>query len=110
MKKYFIHISYYQAKNDLDRELQDHFRSLDQKIITEDVAEQFFQNEFDNICQLYKQSGRRSSLSEFSKVPALRLDRICFSIDNRQGKNMCIDLLPIYGEINGTDLSHTKSK
>lgn len=99
MKKYFIHITYYQAKNDLDRELQEHFRTLDHNLISEQDTEALLQGEFDKICQLFKQSGKRTSLADFDKSTPEYAGSIRYTVGNRQGTNMYIDLLPILGDL-----------
>jgi len=86
-------------KNSLDKALQEHFRTFNQRTITEEKVDSFFKEQFDHICQLYKESGGRSSKMEYQDITTGFGDCKRFSIECRNTTSMYISLSVIRGDL-----------
>jgi len=59
MKKYFIETRFLSARNKLEKQLQEAFRSFDRKIISQDNLE-IIHKKYDEVVHNYKMGGGRS--------------------------------------------------
>lgn len=96
MNTYFIEITFYQTKNNLEKVLQNSFKCFDRKTITENKIS-LIKTTFDDAVAFYKNGGGKATATIESNSYSENSTR--YDIKNNQNTSMFITLIKIKGEI-----------
>lgn len=92
MKKYFIDISFYVPKNNLEARLQEEFKKIEDNVISEDQLKTNLDSRYAKVVSYYNQYiGKAKAPIDINSVG----DKIYYKI----GKSLSITLILVKGEL-----------